>query len=113
MIKKEITSEKVLQELLKTLKRAVKQSSNTMLRSKKKLVNIEYDEELKKPMQELTEESEELTKIKGMVDINSLKLITGLLKEIYQMKESAGISADEERGIVVLADLKDLEDDGE
>lgn len=112
MSEKEIASEKVMEELLRTLKRAVKQCGSTMLRSKKKLVSIEYDEELKKPMQELTEESEELTKVKGMVDINSLKLIAGLLKEIHQMREStAGADAEDERGIVVLADLKDLEDE--
>ena len=85
MAENENSLESVLDELLKVLKRAVKQSKDTTLKLKKKIVSTEYDEELKKPMQEITEENEEITQLKGMVDINSLKLLTGLLKEVHQM----------------------------
>lgn len=111
MTESENSIESVLDELLKVLKRAVKQSKDTTLKLKKKIVSTEYDEELKKPMQEITEENEEITKLKGMVDINSLKLLTGLLKEVHQMKGEDVVLDDSEKGIIVLADIKDLDDD--
>ena len=72
----ELNVENVGEELLKVLKRAIKQSNSTLLKSRKKIVSTEYDDDLKKPMQEITEECEEITKLKGTVDINSLKVIS-------------------------------------
>ena len=111
MAENENSLESVLDELLKVLKRAVKQSKDTTLKLKKKIVSTEYDEELKKPMQEITEENEEITQLKGMVDINSLKLLTGLLKEVHQMKGEDVDSEESQKGIIVLADIKDLDKD--
>lgn len=111
MAENENSLESVLDELLKVLKRAVKQSKDTTLKLKKKIVSTEYDEELKKPMQEITEENEEITQLKGMVDINSLKLLTGLLKEVHQMKGEEVDLEECQKGIVVLADIKDLDND--
>lgn len=102
-----------LDELLKVLRRAIKQSKDTTLKSKKKIVSTEYDEEIKKPMQEITEENEEVTTLKGTVDVNSLKLLTGLLKEVHQMMGDGEASSEEQKGIIVLADIKDLEENEE
>ena len=101
MTDKDCDIEKVTDELLKVLERAISQSKNTTLKSKKKIVSTEYDEELKKPMCETTEECEEITKLKGTVDVNSLKILTGLLKEISDMKEAFS-APDEEKGQGVL-----------
>ena len=102
----------VADELLNVLKKAVRQSKDTMLKTKKKVVSTEYDEELKKPMQEITSESEEITTLKGMVDINSLKIISGLLRDVCEITGKGGFK-DDEKGIIVLADIKDLKDEQE
>ena len=110
MNENENSIENLTDELLSVLKKAIKQSKNTLLKSKKKVVSTEYDEEIKKPTLEITEETEGITKLKGMVDINSLKTIAGLLKDISDMTGNEGVTEDEMKGIIVLADVKDLEE---
>ena len=115
MTENECNVESVADDLLKVLRKAIKQSGSTTLKSKKKVVSTEYDEELKKPMCEVTEESEEITTLKGTVDVSSLKTLTGLLKEVSDMKEANSNFENEENnaGVVVLANIKDLEENGE
>ena len=106
----ECSIDEVADDILKLLKKAVKQSKNTVLRHKTKTVSTEYDEELKKPMTEITEEKEEIEEIKGTVDIGSLKTITGLLKEVSGMRDTT-VSEEKDMGVIVLADVKDLDDE--
>lgn len=113
MTENEINVEDVADDLLRVLKKAIKQSKDTTLKSKKKIVSTEYDEELKKPTCEVTNECEEITKLKGTIDVNSLKTITGLLKEVSEMKGDSVVSSDNDKGIIVLADIKDIQDDQE
>ncbi len=113
MSENENSIESIADELLGVLKKAIKQSKNTMLKSKKKIVSTEYDEELKKPTQEITEECEEMTKLKGTVDVNSLKTIAGLLKDISDMTGNDAVADDDMKGIIVLADVKELAENEE
>lgn len=100
----------VTEDLLKMLKKAVRQSGNTVLKCKRKTVSTEYDEELKKPLAETTEETEEVKELKGTVDVGSLKTITGLLKEISEMNGN-NQSGQDGGGVVLLADIKELENE--
>ena len=62
-------------------------------------------------MTEVIEESEEITTLKGTVDINSLKTITMLLKEILEIRDGKALK-DEDRdegGVIVLAQVRDEE----
>ena len=113
MTENEINVEDVADDLLNVLKKAIKQSKDTTLKSKKKIVSTEYDEELKKPTCEITNECEEITTLKGTIDVNNLKTITGLLKEVSEMKGEASITEDKDKGIIVLADVKDIQNDEE
>ncbi len=109
MAENEINVEDVADDLLKVLKKAIKQSRDTTLKSKKKIVSTEYDEELKKPTCEVTNECEEITTLKGTIDVNSLKTITGLLKEVSEMRGENLTTDEKDKGIIVLADVKDFE----
>lgn len=113
MAENEINVEDVADDLLKILKKAIKQSKDTVLKSKKKIVSTEYDEELKKPTCEVTNECEEITTLKGTIDVTSLKTITGLLKEVSEMKGETSDLEEKDKGIIVLADIKDIKDDEE
>ena len=113
MAENEINVEDVADDLLKVLKKAIRQSKDTTLKSKKKVVSTEYDEELKKPTCEITNECEEITTLKGTIDVNSLKTITGLLKEVSEMKGEDKTFSDTDKGIIVLADIKDIQNDEE
>ena len=110
MAESDCNIETVADDILKLLKKAVKQSKDTTLRIKTKTISTEYDEELKKPMTETTEEREEIKKIKGEIDVSSLKTITGLLKEVSEMRETSG-GDEKDRGVIVLADVKELTDE--
>lgn len=77
------------------------------MRCKKKVTSTEYDEELKKPLLEVTEESEEVCELKGRIDIDMLKTATGLLKEVLEMSEESEIESTD-RSVIVLADVKDF-----
>lgn len=112
MDKEELNIDEIANDLIKVLKKAIKQSKDTLLRMKKKTVMTEYDEELKKPMTEVIEESEEIKTLKGMVDVNSLKTITVLLKEILDIQEgktSKETEGEDGGGVIVLAKVKDEE----
>lgn len=111
MEKEELNIDLISKDLIKVLKKAIRQSRDTMLRSKKKTVVTEYDEGLKKPMTEVIEESEEITTLKGTVDINSLKTITMLLKEILEIRDGKALKDEDkdEGGVIVLAQVRDEE----
>ena len=108
--KKELNIGDVAEELIMTLKKAVKQCRNTTIKIKRKVVNTEYDEEIKKPIYEVTEESEEVKTLKGTVDIGGLKTIAALLKEIAELQNGDEATENtESAGVVILADVKDAE----
>lgn len=114
MEKEEINTDEIAKDLIKVLKKAIRQSKDTLLRMKKKTVMTEYDEELKKPMTEVVEESEEVRTLKGTVDINALKTITALLKEILDIQEGKGLKdtdGDDSGGVIVLAKVRDEENE--
>ena len=83
--------------LIAKIDRAIEELDSYTLTKSTKEKNVEYDDEGKKPVNETTVESEEISIVKGTVNTANLKAIAAAIKEL-----KAGDGETEDTGITVL-----------
>lgn len=105
-------TEAVIKELLKSLRKAAKGKEIIYVKTKTKNTQTVYDEDLKKPIQEIITETEEIEPRDAGLDMGMLKTISGILKELKDIQTPVH-SGGEQGGVVILAGNHAEQDHGE
>lgn len=102
--------------LLDKIEKSIKELDRCVIKTKEKTKSVEYDSDLKKPISETVEETENIEIIEGMIDKMGLKQLVSTLKDIkdIHMSISSGESDDgEESGVILISDVCEGDDDNE
>lgn len=94
--------------LLDKIKDSISELDKSIVKTKERQKNIEYDSESKKPINETVEESEKVNIISGMVDKTGIKQLVSTLKDIkdIHMDLCNDNTGDEQvSGVVLLGDV--------
>lgn len=103
------------QKLMNAIEKAISQLNVQYLHTKVKVTQTEYDEELKKPINEIVKESEQVEKVKCEYDISKIKILTELWLKLRD-KDTGNSSEDEQDygfGVVILPEREITENSGE
>lgn len=95
-------------KLLEKIERSINEIDRCIIKTKEKIKSVEYDADLKKPVNESVEERENIQIIDGMVDKMGLKQLVSTLKDIkdIHMSFTGEESVSEtEGGIILLGDI--------
>lgn len=95
-------------KLLEKIERSINEIDRCIIKTKEKIKTVEYDTDLKKPVNESVEEKENIQIIDGMVDKMGLKQLVSTLKDIKDIHMSfTGEEAlsENEGGIILLGDI--------
>ena len=95
-------------KLLDKIEKSINEIDRCIIRKKERTKNVEYDFDLKKPINENIEEKENIEIIEGMIDKMGLKQLVSTLKDIKDIHTClTGTDADDEddTGIVVLGEI--------
>ena len=95
-------------KLLEKIERSINEIDRCIIKTKEKIKSVEYDTDLKKPVNESVEEKENIQIIDGMVDKMGLKQLVSTLKDIKDIHMSftgEGGSSENEGGIILLGDI--------
>lgn len=104
---------KISDKIAKKINTAVSQSETQYIKKKIVVKTSEYDEELKKPIEEKTIEEETVIPVKGGVDMGKLKEACNLLKDLTMITGQANKDEGGCGGVIVLADINDDKDEKE
>ncbi len=95
-------------KLLDKIEKSISEIDRCVIRTKERTKNVEYDFDLKKPINESIEEKENIDIIEGMIDKMGLKQLVSTLKDIKDIHTcfcDAKPDEDEETGIIVLGEV--------
>lgn len=111
MTENEQSLSRLKHNILTTLNKAARQCRNTIVKEKTKVTCTEYDEELKKPVSEQTTETEQISTLKGTVDIAGLKTISDILKTVCEIKGGQNDEETAEAAAIILASISELDNE--
>lgn len=90
-------------KLITVIEKAIAELNVTYLHTKVKVTKTEYDEELKKPINEVVEESEHIERVNCEYDVSKIKALTELWLKIKETDASdIEKSLDDKFGVVIL-----------
>ncbi len=95
-------------KLLDKIEKSILEIDRCIIRTKERTKNVEYDFDLKKPINESVEEKENIDIIEGMIDKMGLKQLVSTLKDIKDIHTGlvdTGANEEEETGIIVLGEV--------
>lgn len=94
-------------KLLDKIEKSISEIDRCIIRTKERTKNVEYDFDLKKPVNESIEEKENIDIIEGMIDKMGLKQLVSTLKDIKDIHSSLAETEDddEESGVIVLGEV--------
>lgn len=95
-------------KLLDKIEKSISEIDRCIIRTKERTKNVEYDFDLKKPINESVEEKENIDIIEGMIDKMGLKQLVSTLKDIKDIHTGlTDHTSDEEdeTGIIVLGEV--------
>lgn len=98
-------------KLLDKIEKSIKEIDRCVVKTKQRTKTVEYDSDLKKPLNESVEESENIQIIDGMIDKMGLKQLVSTLKDIKDIHmsicetQNTGTDEDDEGGIIVIGDI--------
>lgn len=95
---------KLEKKLISAIEKAIAEVNVTYVHKKVKVTNTKYDDELKKPLSEVVEDSEEILPLEGEYDVNKIKTLTELW---LKLKENNGeATASTTGGVVILPEVQ-------
>lgn len=95
--------------LLTKIEKSIDEIDRCIVKTKERTKNVEYDSDLKKPINETLLEKENVEIVEGMIDKMGLKQLVSTLKDIKDIhlsfEEGNIADDDEDRGIIVLGEI--------
>ena len=95
--------------LLDKIEKSIDEIDRCIVKTKERTKNVEYDSDLKKPINETLSEKENVEIVEGMIDKMGLKQLVSTLKDIKDIHLSfrgeASGDDDEDKGIIILGDI--------
>ena len=95
--------------LLTKIEKSIDEIDRCIIKTKERTKSVEYDSDLKKPVNETLLEKENVEIVEGMIDKMGLKQLVSTLKDIKDMHlsfaEGNNINDDEDTGIIVLGEI--------
>lgn len=99
-------NEKLDKKVIATIEKAISQANITYLKKKTKVVDTEYDEEFKKPVREIVEESEYIQKAEGEYDVKKIKELAELWLKLKESDTSYEDTHEGTGGVIILPEVK-------
>jgi len=101
-------NDKLEKKLITAIEKAIAEVNVTYVHKKVKVTNTTYDDEMKKPLSEVVEDSEVLEKRKCEYDVNKIKTLTELW---LKLKENSGeVASNSSGGVVILPEVQIVTD---
>ncbi len=94
--------------LLDKIEKSIAEIDRCIIKTKEKTKTVEYDCDLKKPINESVEETENIEIIDGMIDKMGIKQLVSTLKDIKDIHlglTNDNIEDDEESGVIILENI--------
>lgn len=95
--------------LLTKIEKSIDEIDRCIIKTKERTKSVEYDSDLKKPVNETLLEKENVEIVEGMIDKMGLKQLVSTLKDIKDIHlsfaEGNNINDDEDTGIIVLGEI--------
>ena len=95
--------------LLTKIEKSIDEIDRCIVKTKERTKSVEYDSDLKKPVNETLLEKENVEIVEGMIDKMGLKQLVSTLKDIKDIHlsfaEGNNINDDEDTGIIVLGEI--------
>ena len=95
--------------LLTKIEKSIDEIDRCIVKTKERTKNVEYDSDLKKPINETLLEKENVEIVEGMIDKMGLKQLVSTLKDIKDIhlsfEEGNIADDDEDKGIIVLGEI--------
>ena len=114
---KDMRFEKILNlsdRMLEKISRALDEVDICVIKDKKRVKKVEYDDEMKKPLKETYTEKETVRTEKSTVDTSALKQLVSTLKDIRDIQAAVHYgsesSEEDENGVILISDIADLEE---
>ncbi|MBQ7901614.1 MAG: hypothetical protein IJ365_06600 [Clostridia bacterium] len=95
-------------KLLDKIEKSITEIDRCVIKTKERTKNVEYDFDLKKPVNECIEEKENIDIIEGMIDKMGLKQLVSTLKDIKDIHTCLNVEKntdEDENGIILLGDI--------
>lgn len=95
-------------KLLDKIEKSITEIDRCVIKTKERTKNVEYDFDLKKPVNECIEEKENIDIIEGMIDKMGLKQLVSTLKDIKDIHTCLNeekTTDEDDNGIVLLGDI--------
>ena len=96
--------------LLDKIEKSILEIDRCIIKTKEKTKTVEYDSDLKKPINESVEETENIEIIEGMIDKMGIKQLVSTLKDIKDIHlglTSDGSEDEDESGVIILGEIDD------
>ena len=95
--------------LLTKIEKSIDEIDRCIIKTKERTKSVEYDSDLKKPVNETLLEKENVEIVEGMIDKMGLKQLVSTLKDIKDIHlsfaEGNNINDDEDTGIIVHGEI--------
>ena len=95
-------------KLLDKIEKSITEIDRCVIKTKERTKNVEYDFDLKKPVNECIEEKENIDIIEGMIDKMGLKQLVSTLKDIKDIHTCLNeekTTDEDDNGIILLGDI--------
>ncbi len=105
---------KLSDRMLEKLSLAIDELNLSEQREKTRTKEVEYDDEIKKPLKEINTESEKGEIVESLIDTGALKQLVSTLKEIKDIQQSFLKSQEDdenEGGVIVISKVGEEEGD--
>lgn len=96
--------------LLDKIEKSISEIDRCIIKTKEKTKTVEYDCDLKKPINESVEETENIEIIDGMIDKMGIKQLVSTLKDIKDIHlglTGADTDDEDENGVIILGEIDD------
>ncbi len=96
--------------LLDKIEKSISEIDRCIIKTKEKTKTVEYDSDLKKPINESVEETENIEIIDGMIDKMGIKQLVSTLKDIKDIHlglTGNDLDDEDENGVIILGEIDD------